>query len=921
MRCFGSAVVVLLICSSSFAQEPQQPVFRSGVDLIEVDVSVVDERGRPIIDLQAGEFSVTVDGKLRKVESAEFVSMGPVDVRARREDEPRNEPDVAYSSNIEGGRGRLIVIAFDRDSVSFGRGRNATRAASQFLDWLGPADKVAFVTVPPTGAQVDFTANHRLIRSALERVVGVSERISMRRNIGIAEALAIVRYNDSFMEANMISRLCSQFQPGTIDWDVCDREVRTEATIIEAEMRLRATNSINTLRGILRMLRDIEGQKTVVWISEGLVFDEMGGELSDIEQLAGAALVTLNVLQLDSASISASQAQLSPSATEDRRMEEQGLETLANMTRGTLYRVTAGAEFAFELMATEMSGYYLLGVESRPEDGDGKRRGLKVSVLRPDATVRARRAFVMATKAPEPATLDQQLFRALRSPVAVTEMPLRVATYAFQDAGDSKVRVLLATEIGSATRESSDIRVAYVIIGPDGNVVTEGAQRVTLSPEDGPAGPVLEYASSFAVEPGNYTLKLAVVDPGGRRGSIEHPVQAWQMTGVPLAVSDLVLDDAPTTPGERLRPHVEPRLTGAHMAAHLEVYVDVPDSFDGMDVEVQVARERTGEALVSTPARLSPTEDPTHRIVSALIPVRTLPPGRYVARTLITRGDEKIGELARHFYVTSASAAASVEALIPAMLVPTRFEHNDVLRSEVIGSVLDVIDRGRPEVRAATSQVREGVFAGAARAAFETGDQLTAMFLRGLELFANADLDGAATQFTGALEMAPDFTPAAVYLGACYAAGGRDADAVQSWRRAIAVGEKLPVAYSLLGDALQRQGAANEAVAVLREGVETWSENDELRRGLAIAYVTGLQHADALATIEPYIVKYPSDHEAVLVALQAIYAAHVAGEPLLTGADEQEQLAKYAQAYLSANGPHEELVKLWVASLRSPPSP
>ena len=391
------------------------------------------------------------------------------------------------------------------------------------------------------------------------------------------------------------------------------------------------------------------------------------------------------------------------------------------------------------------------------------------------------------------------------------------------------------------------------------------------------------------------------------------------MTGVPLAVSDLVLDDAPTTPDARLRPHVEPRLTSAQLAAHLEVYVDVPESFEGMSAEVQVARQRTGGALVSTPARISPSEDPTRRIVSAIIPVRTLPPGRYVARTLITRGDEKIGELARHFYITSASAAASVETLIPAMLVPTTFEHNDVLRSEVIGSVLDVIDRTRPDVRAATSQVREGVFAGAARAAFEAGDQLAAMFLRGLELFANADLDGAATQFTGALEMAPDFTPAAVYLGACYAAGGRDVEAVQSWRRAVAVGEKLPVAYSLLGDALQRQGAAEEAVAVLRESVEMWSENDALRRQLAIAYVTGLQHADALTTIEPYVVKYPSDHEAVLVALQAIYAAHVAGEPLLTVADEQEQLAKYAQAYFTANGPHEELVKLWVASLK--PSP
>src|SRR5262245_5440237 len=55
------------------AQDPQPPVFRSGVDLLEVDVNIVDRNGRPIVDLRAPEFSVKVDGQDRKVVTSEFV--------------------------------------------------------------------------------------------------------------------------------------------------------------------------------------------------------------------------------------------------------------------------------------------------------------------------------------------------------------------------------------------------------------------------------------------------------------------------------------------------------------------------------------------------------------------------------------------------------------------------------------------------------------------------------------------------------------------------------------------------------------------------------------------------------------------------------------------------------------------------------
>ena len=89
-----------------------------------------------------------------------------------------------------------------------------------------------------------------------------------------------------------------------------------------------------------------------------------------------------------------------------------------------------------------------------------------------------------------------------------------------------------------------------------------------------------------------------------------------------------------------------------------------------------------------------------------------------------------------------------------------------MLTAEVIGFFMDQVDKGRPALKAVTSEVRAGNLTGAGRRAFETGDQMAAAFLQGLDLFAQSKWNQAATQFSAALSSAPDFAPAAFYLGA-----------------------------------------------------------------------------------------------------------------------------------------------------------
>ena len=60
---------------------PQGPTFRTGVDVIAVDVAVVDGKGVPVENLLPPDFIVKIDGQPRRVVTAEHFN---IDVEAAR---------------------------------------------------------------------------------------------------------------------------------------------------------------------------------------------------------------------------------------------------------------------------------------------------------------------------------------------------------------------------------------------------------------------------------------------------------------------------------------------------------------------------------------------------------------------------------------------------------------------------------------------------------------------------------------------------------------------------------------------------------------------------------------------------------------------------------------------------------------------
>src|SRR4029077_19585720 len=82
-----------------------------------------------------------------------------------------------------------------------------------------------------------------------------------------------------------------------------------------------------------------------------------------------------------------------PCAPIDARAEPVGLETIAGVTGGELLTVVGTGASIFDRMTRELSGQYLLAIETRDGDRNGKPHRIKVNVKRGRVEVRSRRTF------------------------------------------------------------------------------------------------------------------------------------------------------------------------------------------------------------------------------------------------------------------------------------------------------------------------------------------------------------------------------------------------------------------------------------------------------------------------------------------------------------------------------------------------
>jgi VWFA-related protein len=923
MRPTVVALVVLIASITLSAQDPPQtpqqpeppikgPTFRTGVDLVTVDVAVSDERGRPVTDLLPPDFVVKIDGDVRRVVSAEHVRIDVEAVKKRVKAEA--ETETFFTSNLTPPDGRMIIIAVDQSNIRAGAARPLLASAAKFLDRLSPADRVAFIAYPEPGVAVDFTTDHTKVKHAMSRVTGMQSRHKGRFNIGLWEAKAIVDNHDDITRRSVVSRECALMQG--MDLERCERDVELEAGDIVTAQRLDTALALRGLQNLVTDLATIEGQKNLILLSEGLILEGTGGELDEIVRMANLGRTSINVLLMDVPRFEVTQSQLPPSAGEDRELQVQGLENLAGMSRGGLFRVVGTGDAIFERLASELSAYYLLGVEEAPRDRDGKRHRIDVEVRRRNVSVRSRRAFVLSTAQGPKASPQDRLLTALKTPFAVAEVPVRLTTYSYQETATGKVRVVLAAEVGQSGATAGEYTVGFVLIDDKGGVASSGQEKRKLEPIEGRANAPLGYIGALVVEPGVYSVRFGVVDAEGRRGSVVRDVRAWKTAGEEFSVGDLMVGGVPSDT-KPMMPQVEARVGDGRMAAYVELYASTPTVFDDAEVMIEVADDEGSPALAAAPAQMVPGKDPGRRIAQSIVTTRMLPPGRYLARANITRGGKPAGMLVRPFIleaVPSLSADEGGMVVVPMSLIAgiARFDREAVVQPEVVTTMLDVVQQTSPTLKDAMVEARAGRYGPAALDALANGDQPAAQFLRGLELFIKGQTEQAATQFQAAAGPRREYFPAAFYLGACLASVGRDRDAAGVWQLAMGKDPRPSFAYTLFADARLREGQAASVIDVLRPVLQRTPDDLQIAKRLAMAYVMTGKYAEAVPVLETYLAKNPADADALFSVIMAQYEVVTRARVSLSDA-ERARLTKYARAY---KGPQQALISKYLEALQ-----
>ncbi len=569
-------ITLALLCSAAaLAQEPvvspvptpdaDNEVVKISTNLIQLDITVTDKKGKPIIGLRPDEIEIYENGAKQEITNFSFVTTrAPVKPAIVTTGVP--PPHVPLRPDQIR---RTIAIAVDDLSLSFESAHRTRLVLKKFVDeQMQPGDLVAIIrTGAGIGALQQFTSDKRLLYAAIERVKwnpAGAGRIGAFAPLQAAEDTSL------------------RGEP--VEDDEEDTAEVGSPSIDNLRSNIFATGTLGALRYIVAGMGELPGRKSVILFSDGFrLFDPEDPEselvldfmrrLIDTANRSSVVFYTIDARGLADISLTAAD-QISDSspdamarAMSARRDElfdtQDGLNFLASETGGMAIKNNNDLNGGVRRILEDQS-YYLVGYEPDPGTFDPAKRRfnkLEVKVLRPGASVRYRSGFFnVADKAPAlaPSTLTPtaQLENALVSPFSIGGISMRLNALFGKDAANGTfVRSLLHINAGDIkfTDEKDGTKKAVLEIlamsfGDNGQPIDQVAKSysLVLRPEgyrraiaDG-----FVYHFMFPVKKhGAYQYRVAVRDAQGKGiGSASQFIEVPDLKRGRLTLSSIVLE-------------------------------------------------------------------------------------------------------------------------------------------------------------------------------------------------------------------------------------------------------------------------------------------------------------------------------------------------------------------------------------------
>jgi VWFA-related protein len=610
------AIVVGILAAAPGAQQlpprTSPPQFRTGVEVVEVDVSVLDAKRRPVRGLVASDFTVLEDGKPQ-----EILSFTPIDVAPAVPAPEGWLRDVSPDTRTNlAGADRLTVLVLDDGQVRPmpRHVQNVKAMARAVVDRLGPNDLMAIVFTRDNSAAQPFTNDRQLLLKSIDGFTSGS----------VAGMPAI---------------------PG-------DRGAALASGYF-------AEGSLITLRYVAESLRDAtQRRKTVFYISPGVYIDgsdELRREANLVIERAKEANV--NVYGLDPSGLGGLDAEDTVATLgATQRMANDLLHVLAVNTGGRALvnrnEVVSGVGEVFD----ENASYYLVGYRSSNTSTSTKFRRIEVRVDRPGVTVRARSGYRGArTSEKDKGGASPALIKAMSdsAPKGDVAMQMTAAPFANPDKKDATVALAIALRQPRLSLGGSAVEYINMIVGayePDGKRGPSERlnARIVLKQTDDPFVHY-ELLTRLQMAPGRYQLRVAAESAlYAKEGSLHYDVEIPDFTKGDLNLSGVLLSVEPNIPvagRERLGAVVPVLPTsrrefwpGDNVSAFVRVYQKkgatdpVKLTLQVRDAESRKVFERTDTIATTLTVSLRSAD------YGMAIPLNVLPPGPYLLTIEATSG-------------------------------------------------------------------------------------------------------------------------------------------------------------------------------------------------------------------------------------------------------------------------------------------
>jgi VWFA-related protein len=171
MRCTHAVVAAILpaVVGAATLLAQQPPTFRAEIASVQVDVRVVDEKGRFVRET-ASDLQILEDGQPQAISTFAMVDV-PIGVPMRQTIAP---PDIA--TNTAANQGRLFVLVLDDLSTHPLRAVTVRELAKYFVDHnLEDSDRLALITTSGSReVSHEFTVNRQRLHAVIDRFRGHS---------------------------------------------------------------------------------------------------------------------------------------------------------------------------------------------------------------------------------------------------------------------------------------------------------------------------------------------------------------------------------------------------------------------------------------------------------------------------------------------------------------------------------------------------------------------------------------------------------------------------------------------------------------------------------------------------------------------------------------------------------------------------